>query len=171
MGTSNQTITFKGDGVTVVGKCIAVGEQAPDFTLTGNDLSDVTLSNFEGKVLVISSVPSLDTPVCQAQTKRFNEEVTKLNDSVVVLTVSVDLPFAQKRFCGAEGIENVQTASDYKHRTFGENYGTYIQELGLLARAVFVVGKDGTVAYVDYVSEITEEPDYEAAIEQVKASC
>lgn len=167
MGTSNQSLTFKGDGITVMGRCVAVGDAAPDFILTGNDLSDVTPGNFAGKVLVLSVVPSLDTPVCQAQTRRFNEEVTKLDDSVVVLTVSLDLPFAQKRFCGAEGLENVHTASDYKHRSFGENYGTYIKELGLLARAVFVIGKDGKVSYVDYVSEVTDEPDYEAVIEHL----
>ncbi|MEZ7195156.1 thiol peroxidase [Pseudodesulfovibrio karagichevae] len=161
-------ITFKGNPLTLIGPEIKVGDTAPDFTVTANDLSPATLADFSGKVLVIASVPSLDTPVCDMETRRFNTEATALGDDVKILTVSMDLPFAQARWCGAAGIEAVQTLSDHAQASFGENWGALIKELRLLTRAVFVVGKDGKIAYVQYLKEITEEPDYEAALKVVR---
>ncbi|MBV6685348.1 thiol peroxidase [Bacillus sp. JRC01] len=161
------SITFKNNPVTLVGSEVKVGDQAPDFTVLANDLSEVTLQDSKGKVRLISVVPSIDTGVCDAQTRKFNEEAVKF-DNVEVLTVSVDLPFAQKRWCGANGIENVQTLSDHRDLSFGEAYGVYIKELRLLARAVFVVNSNDEVTYAEYVSEATDHPDYEAAIEAVK---
>jgi thiol peroxidase len=162
-------ITFKGNPVTLLGNEVKVGDHAPNFTVLANDLSEVTLENTKGQVRLISVVPSLDTGVCDAQTRRFNQEASNL-DNVKILTVSVDLPFAQKRWCGAAGIENVQTLSDHRDLSFGEAYGVAIQELRLLARAVFVVDSNDTVTYVEYVSEATNHPDYEAAIEAAKAA-
>lgn len=164
MNTSNKNITFKGNPIEVSGNELSVGSIIPDFTLTGNDLSPVTISNFSGKKLIISVIPSLDTPICSVQTKRFNEEISKLGDEVAVLTVSRDLPFAQKRWCAAENATNVVTASDYKERTFGKAFGVDIESLGILARAIFVVAKDGKITHLEYVPEIGQEPDYEAAI-------
>jgi thioredoxin-dependent peroxiredoxin len=161
------SITFKGNPVTLLGNEVKVGDKAPDFKVLANDLSEVTLADTKGQVRLISVVPSLDTGVCDAQTRRFNEEAAKL-DNVKVLTISVDLPFAQKRWCGANGIENVQTLSDHRDLSFGEAYGVAIKELRLLARAVFVVDSNDTVTYVEYVSEATNHPNYEAAIEAAK---
>ncbi|TCN24428.1 thiol peroxidase [Mesobacillus foraminis] len=158
------TITFKGNPVTLLGNEVKVGDQAPNFTVLANDLSEVTLQDSKGSVRLISVVPSIDTGVCDAQTRRFNEEAAKL-DNVKVLTVSVDLPFAQKRWCGANGIDNVQTLSDHRDLSFGEAYGVAIQELRLLARAVFVVDSNDKVTYAEYVSEATNHPDYEAAVQ------
>jgi len=132
-----------------------------------NDLSPAKLSDFHGKVCVISVVPSLDTPVCDIQTRRFNEEAAALGDDVVVLTISMDLPFAQKRWCGAAGIENVQTLSDHRNAEFGKAFGVLIEELRLLARAVFVVDVNGIIRYKQIVEELTDEPDYDAAIRAV----
>jgi thioredoxin-dependent peroxiredoxin len=160
-------ITFKGNNVTLLGNEVKVGDQAPDFTVLGNDLSEVTLQDSKGSVRLISVVPSLDTGVCDAQTRRFNEEAASLGN-VKVLTVSVDLPFAQKRWCGANGIENVQTLSDHRALSFGEAYGVAIKELRLLARAVFVVDSNDKVTYVEYVSEATDHPNYESALEAAK---
>ncbi|MGM0903368.1 MAG: thiol peroxidase [Bacillota bacterium] len=160
-------ITFKGNNVTLLGNEVKVGDQAPDFTVLANDLSAVTLQDSKGSVRLISVVPSLDTGVCDAQTRRFNEEASSLGN-VKVLTVSVDLPFAQKRWCGANGIENVQTLSDHRALSFGEAYGVAIKELRLLARAVFVVDSNDKVTYVEYVSEATDHPNYEAALEAAK---
>ena len=157
-------ITFKGNSVTLIGSEVKVGDQAPDFTVLANDLSPVTLQDSKGSVRLISVVPSLDTGVCDAQTRRFNEEAAKL-ENVKILTVSVDLPFAQKRWCGANGIENVQTVSDHRDLSFAEAYGVGIQELRLLARAVFVVDANDKVTYVEYVSEATDHPNYESAIQ------
>lgn len=162
-------ITFKKGPVTLIGNEVKVGDQAPDFTVLANDLSPVTLQNSEGKIRLFSVVPSLDTGVCDAQTRRFNEEAANLGDNVVIYTVSVDLPFAQKRWCGAAGIDAVQTVSDHRDLSFGEAYGVYIKELRLLARAVFVVDATGKVTYVEYVPEATDHPNYEAAIAAVKA--
>ena len=163
-------ITFKGNPLTLVGPKFQVGSQAPHFTLTANDLSDLRDDAYRGKVLVISVVPSLDTPVCAVQTRTFNQQATRLAQDVVVLTVSMDLPFAQKRFCGAEGIDRVVTASDYKYRTFGEAFGVLIKELGLLTRAVFVLGRQGEAVHVEYVPEVTQEPNYDKALAAVKAA-
>lgn len=161
-------VTFKNGPVTLVGNEVKVGDQAPDFTVLANDLSPVTLNDSEGKIRLFSVVPSLDTGVCDAQTRRFNEEAANLGDNVVIYTVSVDLPFAQKR-CGAAGIDAVQTVSDHRDLSFGEAYGVYIQELRLLTRAVFVVDANNKVTYVEYVPEATDHPNYEAAIAAVKA--
>jgi len=162
-------VTFKNGPVTLIGNEVKVGDQAPNFTVLANDLSPVTLKDSEGKIRLFSVVPSLDTGVCDAQTRRFNEEAANLGDNVVIYTVSVDLPFAQKRWCGAAGIDAVQTVSDHRDLSFGEAYGVYIQELRLLARAVFVVDANDKVTYVEYVPEATDHPNYEAAIEAVKA--
>jgi thiol peroxidase len=168
MGERTGIITFQGNPLTLIGPEIKVGDTAPDFTVTANDLAPATLADFSGKVLVIASVPSLDTPVCDMETRRFNTEATALGDDVKILTVSMDLPFAQARWCGAAGIEAVQTLSDHAQASFGENWGTLIKELRLLTRAVFVVDKGGKIAYVQYLKEITEEPDYEAALKVVR---
>ncbi|MEC1714913.1 thiol peroxidase [Schinkia azotoformans] len=160
-------VTFKGNQITLLGNEVKVGEKAPNFTVLANDLSEVTLDNTKGNVRLISVVPSLDTGVCDAQTRRFNEETASL-PNVKILTVSVDLPFAQKRWCGAAGIENVQTLSDHRDLSFGEAYGVAIQELRLLTRAVFVVDSSDTVTYVEYVPEATDHPNYEAAIAAAK---
>ena len=160
-------ITFKGNPVTLVGQEVKVGDQAPNFTVLANDLSEVTLDSSKGNVRLISVVPSLDTGVCDAQTRRFNEEAAHLGN-VKVLTISMDLPFAQKRWCGANGIENVQTLSDHREASFGKAYGVLIEELRLLARSIFVVDSNDKVTYVEYVSEATNHPNYEAALEAAK---
>lgn len=160
-------ITFKGNPVTLVGNEVKVGDNAPDFKVLANDLSEVTLNSTNGNVRLISVIPSIDTGVCDAQTRRFNEEASNLN-KVKVLTISVDLPFAQKRWCGANGIENVQTLSDHRDLAFGEAYGVYIKELRLLTRAVFVVDSNNQITYVEYVPEATDHPNYEKAIEAAK---
>lgn len=170
MTERNGEITFKGNPLTLIGPKLKVGSEAPHFTLTANDLSDLRCDAYRGKIVVLSVVPSLDTPVCAVQTRTFNQQATRLEKDVVVLTVSMDLPFAQKRFCGAEGIDRVVTASDYKYRTFGEAFGVLIKELGLLARAVFVLDRRGKVVYAEYVPEVTHEPDYEKALAAVKAA-
>ena len=163
-------ITFKGKPLTLLGPEIKVGDRAPDFKLVGNDLADIDSASLRGKVRVLSVAPSLDTPVCAAQTRTFNKEAAGLSEDVVILSVSLDLPFALARFCGAEGIERVLTASDYKYRTFGEAYGVYIRELGLLARAVFVIDRNETIVHAEYVPEVTQEPDYAAGLKTVRAA-
>ena len=170
MSERNGAITFKGGPLTLVGPELAVGQAAPDFSLAGNDLSPKTLADYRGKVVVLVTVPSLDTPVCDTETRRFNEEASALGDGSVVLAVSVDLPFAQARWCGAAGVERVQTLSDYKDRRFGQDYGLFIKELGLLARAVIVIDKEGTIRHFELVKEVTEEPNYDAALEAAKAA-
>ncbi|HRX87306.1 MAG TPA: thiol peroxidase [Phycisphaerae bacterium] len=161
-------ITFKGGPMTLLGPEIKVGDKLPAFKVTGQDLADITPEKYAGKVLVISVVPSIDTPVCATQTRKFNEQAAKLSDAVRILTVSLDLPFAAKRFCAAEGISAVETGSDYKHQQFGTDFGVKIKELGLLCRAVFVVDKGGKVVHAEYVKEATNEPDYEAALAAAK---
>jgi thiol peroxidase len=163
------SITFLNDAVTLVGNEVKVGDVAPDFTVLDNDLTPVTLANSKGKVRLISVVPSIDTGVCDAQTRRFNEDASNLRD-VEVLTISVDLPFAQKRWCGSNGLENVKTLSDHRDLSFGEAYGVHIKELRLLARTVFVIDSKDKVTYVEYVNEVTNHPNYEAAIEAVKTA-
>ncbi len=160
-------ITFGGNPLTISGNMIEVGVQAPDFTALNNDLAPVKLSNFDGKIRIISAMPSIDTSVCAAQTRKLNVEATN-HENVVVLTISMDLPFALKRFCGAEGIEKAITLSDSKGREFAEKYGFMIEELGLLARGVVVVDQNGKVVHVEYVSEVTNEPNYEKALQAVK---
>ena len=161
-------ITMKGQPLTLLGTGLEVGEPAPDFEALTNDLSPIKLSSFRGKVCIISSVPSLDTSVCDMMTRRFNEEAGSLGDDVVILTISMDLPFAQSRWCGAAGVKNVQTLSDHRDASFGNAFGVLIKELRLLARAVFVVDKEGIVRYVQIVNELTNEPDYEAVLKVVR---
>ena len=161
--------TFKHNPVTLLGNEVKVGDKAPDFTVLANDLSPVSLKDSEGKIRLFSVVPSLDTGVCDAQTRRFNEAAAELGDNVIIYTVSMDLPFAQKRWCGAAGIDAVQTVSDHREGSFGQAYGVLIESLRLLTRSVFVVDAQGTVTYVEYVPEATDHPNYEAAIEAVKA--
>lgn len=160
-------ITMKGNPMTLVGPAVNAGDDAPNLTLIANDLSEVELSSFKGKAVILSVVPSLDTGICDIQTKRFNEEAANLGDNVVVVTVSKDLPFAQSRWCGQLDKVNVQTLSDYRS-DFGGAYGVLIKELQLLARAIFVVGADGKVVYTEIVPEITTEPNYDAALEAAK---
>ncbi|MGZ4134539.1 MAG: thiol peroxidase [Tumebacillaceae bacterium] len=162
-------ITFKGGAVTLQGNQVNVGDKAPNFTVLANNLTPVTLDNSKGTVRIISVVPSVDTGVCDAQTRRFNEEAANLA-GVTILTVSVDLPFAQGRWCGAAGIDKVQTVSDHRDLSFGLAYGAVIKELRLLTRAVFVIDANDTVTYVEYVPEVTSHPNYEAAIEAAKAA-
>jgi len=153
-------ITMKGNPLTLAGQELNVGDPAPDFEVLDNELSPVKLSAYRGKICVISSVPSLDTPVCDMETRRFNEEAAKLGEEVVVLTVSMDLPFAQKRWCGAAGVDKVITLSDHRDASFGTSFGVLIKELRLLTRAVFVVDRQGIIRYIQIVKEITDEPDY-----------
>ncbi|MCP4666637.1 MAG: thiol peroxidase [Deltaproteobacteria bacterium] len=160
-------ITMKGNPLTLVGKGINKGDPAPDFEVLDNDLAPLRLSSFLGKVCIISSVPSLDTPVCDMETRRFNEEAGKVGDDVRILTISMDLPFAQKRWCGAAGVDKVMTLSDHRDASFGTAYGVLMKELRLLARAVFVLDQEGTVQYVQIVKEVTDEPDYDAVLEAV----
>ncbi len=161
-------ITMKGSPLTLVGNEIKVGDAAPDFVVLDNNLSPVRFSSFRGKVCIVASVPSLDTQVCDLQTRKFNEQAAGLGPEVIILTISMDLPFGQKRWCGAAGVERVQTLSDHRDTFFGTSYGVLIKELRLLARAVFVVDRQGTVRYVQVVEELTNEPDYEAALSAVK---
>ena len=161
-------ITFQGDPLTLAGTEVKVGDSAPDVEMLGNDLSPVKLSSFKEKVCIISVVASLDTSVCDMQTRKFNEVAGNLGDNVVILTISMDLPFAQARWCGAAGVYKVVTLSDYRDAAFGEAYGVLIKELRLLARAIFVVDKDGTVQYIQLVKEVSEEPDYEDVLGAVK---
>lgn len=161
-------VKFNGEGMTLVGKILNVGDSFSDFTVTTNELKDFTLSDSKG-VRIFLTVPSLDTPVCNMEVKKFNEEVAKLN-GVTCYTISMDLPFAQSRWCGNEGIKNVITLSDYKYRSFGEATGSYVKELGLLARNSFVVDLQGKVTFVEYLEEITNEPSYGKVLEAAKAA-
>jgi thiol peroxidase len=157
-----------GNPLTLIGPEITPGMDAPDFAVVDNDLGPVSLADVKGNIVIISAVPSLDTPVCDMQTRRFNQEAQNLSDKVRILTVSMDLPFAQKRWCGNAGVENVQTVSDYQAASFGQAYGVLIDGLRLLARSVFVLDAAGKVAYVQLVPEVTNEPDYDAVLAAVK---
>ncbi len=161
-------ITFQGAPLTLLGNEIKAGDKAPDFTLLDNGLAPKKLADYAGKVLIVSSVPSLDTPVCDLETQRFNNEAAGLGDNIAILTISMDLPFAQKRWCGAGGVDKVQTLSDHKDASFGEGYGVLIKELRLLARCIFVIDTKGIVTYVQMVKEVTNEPDYEAVLAAAK---
>ena len=161
--------TFKGGPLTLIGPELKAGDKAPDFRLIGTDLKPVTLADSKGKTRLISVVPSIDTPVCDLQTKRFNQEASKLPANVAVITVSMDLPFAQTRWCGLAGADKVQMLSDYREHAFGRAYGVLIKELQLLSRAVFVIGPDDKVQYAEYVKEVTEHPDYEKVLGFIKA--
>lgn len=159
-------VTFNGALLTLEGNQVKVGDIAPDFTVVGNDLNPVKFSDIEGKKILVA-VPSIDTPVCDMEVRKFNQEASKLNN-VKVYTISMDLPFAQARWCGNSGIENVVTVSDYKDREFSKVYGLYIKELGLVSRAVIVVDENNKIVYTEYLDEITNEPNYEKALEFVK---
>jgi thioredoxin-dependent peroxiredoxin len=169
MGRSG-AVTFKGTPLTLAGKEVKVGSPAPDFKLHyfEGGLKELQLADLKGKPTIISVVPSLDTPVCQVQTRTFSQKLSELGDKVNALTVSLDLPFAQNRFCGAENIKNLRNGSDYQDRNFGVSYGTLIEELKIMSRAVFVLDKDGTVVYAQYVPEVASEPDYEPALEALR---
>lgn len=161
-------IKFKGKPLTLTGSELQVGRQFADVTLTANDLSDLRLSSFAGKTIIISSVPSLDTRVCDKQTRRFSEEAGKLGDDIAVLTISMDLPFAQKRWMDAAEISNITTLSDYKDASFGKAYGLLIEKLHLLARAVVIIDKSGIIRYIQIVPEVGEEPDYDKVLTALK---
>lgn len=160
---------FKGNPLTLVGPQLNVGDQAPDFTLSKSLGEIVSLKDYEGKVKLISVIPSIDTGVCEAQTRRFNEEAATLGENVAVLTVSADLPFAQARWCGAAGVNEVQMLSDYRDYNFGQAYGVYIKEFALDMRSIFVIDQNNVIQYVEYVNEMSSHPNYEAAISAVKA--
>ncbi|MFT3739744.1 MAG: thiol peroxidase [Breznakibacter sp.] len=167
MSKVNVNVTFKGGAVTIVGNEVKVGSQAPDFTAIGAGLNPVKLSDYKGKNVVIAIYPSIDTGVCALQNKQFNKIANDLKNTVV-LSISLDLPFAQSRFCAAEGLQNIVTVSDYKDREFGLKYGFLIDELKLLARGTVIIDKNGVVKYVEYVPEIATEPDYGKALEVLK---
>ena len=169
MSAQQEQITIFGNPLTLVGNMPDVGQKAPEAIVLDNELKPVALSSFAGKVLIIAAVPSLDTPVCDMEARRFNAEAAKLGADIRVLTISMDLPFAQKRWCAAAGINQVVTLSDHRDALFGQNWGLLIKELRLLARAVFVVGREGQIAYRQIVSEVTNEPDYEAALKAAKS--
>ncbi len=168
MNQRKDVITFKGQPLTLLGDEVTLGQTAPEATVLDNALNPVALSDFRGKIVIVSSVPSLDTSVCDLQTRRFNTEAASLGDDVVILTISMDLPFAQARWCGSAGVEAVKTLSDHRDGQFGLAFGLLIEELRLLARAVLVLDREGTVRHVQVVPEMTDEPDYEAALEVVR---
>jgi thiol peroxidase len=169
MGERAGLVTMKGNPLALVGNEVKVGQKAPDAELVANDLSVVKLSSLcRGKVAIITALPSLDTPVCDLETQRFNQEASGMGEDVVILAVSMDLPFAQKRWCGAAGVRNVQTLSDHRAAAFGKAYGVLIKDLRLLARAVFVADKLGIIRYVELVKEVASEPNYEAALAATK---
>jgi len=162
-------IIGRGDApLTLLGPELKVGDKAPQFTLIDNELKPFTLDNVSGKICVISCVPSLDTPTCDLETRRFNTEAAKLGEGVAVLTVSRDLPFAQKRWCGAAGVKSVITLSDYRDAEFGKAYGVLIKELALLARVIFVLDRKGVISYIQTVKDVSQEPDYAAVLAAVK---
>lgn len=163
-------LTFKGGPLTLLGDRVSVGDTAPDFKLTANNLSPVTLADSAGKVRIISVVPSLDTGVCDQQTRRFNEEAAGLGDKIAILTVSSDLPFAQARWCGAAGVDQVQTLSDHYDMNFGDAYGVHIKELRLDTRAIFVVDSSNKVVHAEYVPEMTDFPDFDSALAAAKSA-
>jgi thioredoxin-dependent peroxiredoxin len=158
-------VTIHGNPLTLVGDEIKVGGAAPEAVLLDNDLNPVKLSAYRGKILVIASVPSLDTPVCDLETRRFNDEAANLGPDIDLVTISMDLPFAQKRWCGAAGVKRLKTLSDHREAAFGQAYGVLIKELRLLARAVFIVDREGTVQYAQLVKEVASEPDYEGVLQ------
>ena len=161
-------ITMRGNPLTLVGNEVKVGDMAPDFVALDNNLSPVAFTSFRSKTCIISSVPSLDTPVCDVETRRFNEEASRLGTDVVILTVSMDLPFAQKRWCASAGVNRVQTLSDHRDASFGMAYGVLIKELRLLARAVFLADQKGILRYIQLVKEVSKEPDYDEILKALK---
>lgn len=168
MPERNGLVTMKGKPIVLEGNAVKVGDKAPDFEVTAKDLSNVKFSSFAGKICVISCVPSLDTSICDIMTRRFNEEAVKLEDDVVVLAISMDLPFGQNRWCIAADVKNVYVFSDHRTASFGLAYGVLIKDLRLLARAVFVVDRQGIIRYENIVPELSHEPDYDDVLEAVK---
>ena len=161
-------VTLMGNPVTLLGDEIKVGQKAPGFVVLDQDLQELNSDAFAGKVKLIASVPSLDTPVCDLEIKRFNEEAAKISEDVVILFISMDLPFAQKRFCQSFDITKVKALSDHRTADFGNKYGVLIKELRLLARTIFVIDKSDTISYIECVKEISEQPDYDKALEALK---
>lgn len=157
-----------GQQIVLLGDELKVGQQAPDFKVVDNSFKPVRLSDFQGKTLMLSIVPSIDTGICSLQTKRFNEEVAKLPDSVQLLTISTDLPFAQKRFCEQEQVNNMAVLSDAVWRDFGSSYGLLIKDMGLLTRAIIIINQQGKVAYLQLVPELAQEPDYDTALKVLR---
>jgi len=168
MNERKNLVSMKGQSLTLLGNEVEAGQKAPDFEVVANDMSTVRFSSFHGKICIISSVPSLNTEVCDMQTRRFNEEAVKLGGDVVVLTISMDLPFAQKLWCGTAGVKNVQTLSDHREASFATAFGILIKEMRLIARAVFVVDKDGIIRYIQIVDELANEPDYQSVLDAVR---
>src|SRR5437879_2087587 len=160
--------TVRGEPMPSVGADLKAGPKAPAFSAVGKGLAPVTLDQFKGKVKIMAAIPSIDTPVCDAETRRFNEEAAKLPGDVQILTISMDLPFAQARWCGAAGVDKVTTISDWRAAEFGQKYGALIKELHLLARAVFVLDKNDNVVYAEYVKEVANQPNFEAALEAAR---
>jgi thiol peroxidase len=161
-------VTMKGEPLTLLGNDLKAGDVAPDCEVVGKDLKSVKLSSFQGKVCIISSLPSLDTSVCNIMTRKFNEDAAALGSDVVVLAISMDLPFAQDRWCVAADVKNVETFSDHRSASFGEAFGVLIKDLRLLARSVFVLDREGVIRYVEIVDELSSEPDYEVALKAAK---
>lgn len=159
---------MRGKPLTLLGPELKAGEKAPDFEVVNDGLQPVNLEKTGHGVRIFSVIPSLDTPVCDAQTKRFNEEAAKL-DGIEIYTISMDLPFAQKRWCGAFGVDKIKMLSDHRSGSFGENYGTLIKDLRIESRAIFVLDKDGTIKHVEYVKEVADHPNYEAALDAAKS--
>ena len=168
MEERTELVTMKGNPLTLLGSALQVGDKAPDAVLLNNDLQPVNLSDYRGQICVVSSVPSLDTPVCDMETRRFNQEAESLGQDVKILTVSMDLPFAQKRWCGAAGVNHVITLSDHRDAAFGNEFGVLIKELRLLARAVFIIDREGVIRYIQLVQELSQEPDYDAILSALK---
>lgn len=162
------SVTFKGQEQKMSGQMPQVGDQAPAFTLVGTDMSVVSLSDSAGKVRIVSVVPSIDTGVCSIETARFNKELDGMPSDVVGITVSVDTPFAQKRWCAAEGVEKMQMLSDFKGQKFSHDYGVYLDDLGITARCIFIIGKDGKIAYQQLVPEVAQEPDYDSVLNKAR---
>lgn len=159
---------MQGNPLTLMGPELKIGDKAPEFSVVANDMNPVKLSDFDSKVIVISAIPSLDTPVCDLETQRFNHEASKLGNDIKILTISMDLPFAQKRWCGANNVEQVITLSDHKEASFGEAFGVLIKELRLLARAVFVLDEKRIIRDIIILDDVVKEPDYDKVIEAVK---
>ncbi len=161
---------MQGNPLTLLGEEVKIGEKAPDFTVVDNSLAPKTLADYKGKVVILSAVPSLDTGVCDTETRTFNKRASELSDDIAILTISMDLPFAQARWCGAAGVDQVETLSDYQQASFGEKYGVLIKELRLLARAVFVVDKEGKIAFIQVLPEVATEPDNDSVIAAAQAA-
>ena len=162
-------VTVKGGAVTLMGDEVKTGQAAPDFKVLDADLKEFGLAAFKNKIKLIASVPSLDTPVCDLQIKRFNDEAAKVSKDVVIIFISMDLPFAQKRFCEAYNIKKVKTFSDHRDASFGVNYGVLIKELRLLARAIFIIDRVDKVRYAEYVKELTNQPDFDRVLSALKS--